>query len=199
MRTQLLTLDHLVQLIDPALYLHLQSADSTNFFFFFRMLLVWYKREFEWPDVLRLWESLWTDFLSSNFHLFIALAILEKHRDVIMEHLKHFDEVLKYGTFYPSLSCLPFACCFRRDPGSKSIGASSQRTLQHNRPSLHSPSRPVSLPPLPTHRRSYRQKEQFPSSQHSSAQTRRADTFEQRFEADPCFSRQEARWCWDRF
>ncbi|KAL8788988.1 MAG: hypothetical protein Q9213_001397 [Squamulea squamosa] len=96
MRTQLLTLDHLVQLMDPDLYLHLQRADSTNFFFFFRMLLVWYKREFEWKDVLRLWESLWTDFLSSNFHLFVALAILEKHKDVIMEHLKHFDEVLKY-------------------------------------------------------------------------------------------------------
>ena len=39
--------------------------------------------------------------MSSNFHLFIALAILEKHRDVIMEHLKHFDEVLKYGMFLP--------------------------------------------------------------------------------------------------
>ncbi|KAI9841934.1 MAG: GTPase activating protein [Thelocarpon superellum] len=96
MRSQLLTLDHLVQLLDPALYLHLQSADSTNFFFFFRMLLVWYKREFDYPDVLRLWEGLWTDYLSSQFHLFIALAILERHRTVIMEHLKHFDEVLKY-------------------------------------------------------------------------------------------------------
>ncbi|KAI9698025.1 MAG: GTPase activating protein [Candelina mexicana] len=96
MRAQLLTLDHLVQLMDPKLYLHLQSADSNNFFFFFRMLLVWYKREFDWLDVLRLWECLWTDYLSSGFHLFIALAILEKHRGVIMEHLKHFDEVLKY-------------------------------------------------------------------------------------------------------
>lgn len=96
MRSQLLALDQLVQLMDPQLYLHLQSADSTNFFFFFRMLLVWYKREFEWGDVLRLWETLWTDYFSSSFHLFIALAILEKHRDVIMEHLKHFDEVLKY-------------------------------------------------------------------------------------------------------
>ncbi|KAJ5100520.1 GTPase-activating protein GYP7 [Penicillium angulare] len=96
MRSQLLALDHLVQLMDPQLYLHLQSADSTNFFFFFRMLLVWYKREFEWSDVLRLWETLWTDYYSSSFHLFIALAILEKHRDVIMDHLKHFDEVLKY-------------------------------------------------------------------------------------------------------
>ncbi|RJE26126.1 GTPase-activating protein GYP7 [Aspergillus sclerotialis] len=96
MRAQLLTLDHLVQLMDPQLYLHLQSAESTNFFFFFRMLLVWYKREFEWVDILRLWEALWTDYLSSNFHIFVALAILEKHRDVIMDHLKHFDEVLKY-------------------------------------------------------------------------------------------------------
>ncbi|KAJ5205390.1 hypothetical protein N7491_003986 [Penicillium cf. griseofulvum] len=96
MRGQLLALDNLVQLMDPQLYLHLQSADSTNFFFFFRMLLVWYKREFDWTDVLRLWETLWTDYLSSSFHLFIALAILEKHRDVIMDHLKHFDEVLKY-------------------------------------------------------------------------------------------------------
>lgn len=96
MRAQLLTLDHLVQLMDPKLYMHLQSADSTNFFFFFRMLLVWYKREFEWSDTLRLWEVMWTDYLSSGFHLFVALAILEKHRDVIMDHLKHFDEVLKY-------------------------------------------------------------------------------------------------------
>ena len=97
MRAQLFTLDQLVQLMDPKLYLHLQAADSTNFFFFFRMLLVWFKREFEWADVLRLWECLWTDLLSSQFHLFVALAILEKHRSVIMDHLKHFDEVLKYS------------------------------------------------------------------------------------------------------
>lgn len=106
MRSQLLTLDQLVQFMDPKLYKHLQSADSTNFFFFFRMLLVWFKREFVWKDILRLWEVLWTDYLSSSFHLFVALAILEKHRDVIMNHLKHFDEVLKYGMqicLFPSL------------------------------------------------------------------------------------------------
>ncbi|KAL2162691.1 hypothetical protein VTH06DRAFT_6527 [Thermothelomyces fergusii] len=96
MRAQLRALDHLVQFMDARLYAHLESADSANFFFFFRMLLVWYKREFDWPDVLRLWEVLWTDYLSSSFHLFVALAVLEKHRDVIMTHLEHFDEVLKY-------------------------------------------------------------------------------------------------------
>ncbi|KAK4127571.1 putative GTPase activating protein [Parathielavia appendiculata] len=102
MRAQLRALDHLVQFMDPKLYAHLDSAESTNFFFFFRMLLVWYKREFDWMHVLHLWEVLWTDYLSSSFHLFVALAILEKHRDVIMTHLKHFDEVLKYVN---ELSC----------------------------------------------------------------------------------------------
>lgn len=99
MRGQLLALDQLVHFMDPKLWDHLESTDSTNFFFFFRMILVWYKREFEWLDVLKLWECLWTDYYSANFHLFIALAILEKHRDVIMTHLKAFDEVLKYGKF----------------------------------------------------------------------------------------------------
>lgn len=125
MRAQLLALDNLVQLMDPKLYLHLQSADSTNFFFFFRMLLVWYKREFPWMDILHLWEVLWTDYLSSGFHLFIALAILEKHRGVIMDHLKHFDEVLKYSKSvrYQFIESRESLTC-----------ASSQRTLQHNRP-----------------------------------------------------------------
>lgn len=99
MRNQLLTLDQLVHFMDPKLWEHLNSADSTNFFFFFRMILVWYKREFPWMDILRLWESLWTDYLSADFHIFIALAILEKHKDVIMTHLKAFDEVLKYSKF----------------------------------------------------------------------------------------------------
>lgn len=96
MRLQLLTMDQLVQFLDPKLYEYLAKVDSTNFFFFFRMILVWYKREFDFPDILRLWETMWTDYLTSSFHLFIAVAILEKHRSIIMEHLKGFDEVLKY-------------------------------------------------------------------------------------------------------
>lgn len=153
MRAQLMTLDHLVQLMDPQLYLHLQSADSTNFFFFFRMLLVWYKREFAWADILRLWETLWTDYLSSSFHLFIALAILEKHRDVIMDHLKHFDEVLKYSKFsalwtgelladsFQSTSCLTrwswFPSSPERNPCSDDLSGLYRRwirkiTFQHH-------------------------------------------------------------------
>jgi len=126
MRAQLTALNHLVQFMDSALYKHLEKAESTNFFFFFRMLLVWYKREFEWADVLRLWEALWTDYLSSQFHLFVALAILEKHREVIMEHLERFDEVLKYSMF-------PFPFLLY---GLKRLTSYSQRALWHNGPRI---------------------------------------------------------------
>jgi hypothetical protein len=161
MRKQLLTLDHLVQLMDPKLYLHLQSADSTNFFFFFRMLLVWYKREFQWGDVLHLWEVLWTDFLSSGFHLFIALAILEKHRTVIMEHLKHFDEVLKYSTSF--LSRLQFEIKHANDR--------SKRTLHINRPREHARPSRSPLSAFPAHRRSNRQEIELPGPIASSTAT----------------------------
>jgi hypothetical protein len=60
------------------------------------MLLVWFKREFPMNDIFKLWEVLWLDYYSSQFHLFIALAVLQKHEKIIINHLKQFDEVLKY-------------------------------------------------------------------------------------------------------
>lgn len=116
MRRQLITLKQLTNLMIPKLYAHLESSGSDEFFFLFRQLLVWFKREFSWEDVCTLWECLWTDYLSGQFHLFIALAILDRHKEVIMgtspsltiivpfrcrsvlmvEHLREFDEVLKY-------------------------------------------------------------------------------------------------------
>lgn len=57
-----------------------------------------FKRELSFDQTLQLWEVLWTDYLSHNFHLFVALAIIEAHRDVIIRYLREFDEVLKYIT-----------------------------------------------------------------------------------------------------
>lgn len=50
-------------------------------------VLISFKREFLFEDVLRLWEVLWTDYYSNGFVLFVALAILESHRDVILRYL----------------------------------------------------------------------------------------------------------------
>lgn len=98
MHRQLLTMDMMLQFMDPGLYKHLESTESFNLFFCFRWLLVWFKREFKWDDLLSLWDVLYTDHLSTQFHLFVALAILDQHRNVIIDHLKHFDEILKVKT-----------------------------------------------------------------------------------------------------
>lgn len=96
MRRQLMTLNHLIQIMDPQLYKHLEQCDSLNLFFCFRWVLIWFKREFEWNDIQRLWEVLWSDHYSTQFHLFVALSILDRHRSIIIEHLRGFDEILKY-------------------------------------------------------------------------------------------------------
>ncbi|KAI8064510.1 rab-GTPase-TBC domain-containing protein [Gongronella butleri] len=96
MHRQLMTLDQLLQLMDPQLYKHFQRTDSFNLFFCFRWLLVWFKREFSWNDTMTLWEALWTNYLSNEFHLFIALSILDQHREFMIDYLKTFDEILKY-------------------------------------------------------------------------------------------------------
>jgi len=96
MKKQLLTLQQLISIMDPELYRHFEKSDGLNLFFCFRWVLISFKREFPFDDVLRMWEVLWTNYYSTNFVLFVALAILESHRDVILRYLVHFDEVLKY-------------------------------------------------------------------------------------------------------
>jgi len=59
-------------------------------------VLIAFKREFPFDDVLRLWEVLWTDYYTPDFVLFVALAVLESHRDMILRYLVEFDEILKY-------------------------------------------------------------------------------------------------------
>jgi hypothetical protein len=95
MHGQLKTLDSLIHFMDPELYKRLEETETSNLFFCFRWLLVWFKREFEWEDVIRLWEVLWTDHLSDKMILFIALAVIDAHRKTILEELNQFDEILK--------------------------------------------------------------------------------------------------------
>ncbi|KAI8060736.1 rab-GTPase-TBC domain-containing protein [Gongronella butleri] len=95
MHRQLKTLQSLLQFMDMPLYKHFESTDTLNLFFCFRWLLVWFKREFDWEDVIRLWEVLWSDHLSHDFILFVALAVLHQHRDKILA-MDQFDDILKY-------------------------------------------------------------------------------------------------------
>ncbi|KAF5358185.1 hypothetical protein D9756_001622 [Leucocoprinus leucothites] len=96
MKKQLSALQQLIEVMDPELFRHLDKTDGLNLFFCFRWVLIAFKREFPFDEVLRLWEILWTDYYSTQFVLFVALAVLESHRDMILRYLVEFDEILKY-------------------------------------------------------------------------------------------------------
>lgn len=77
--------NHIVS--DSLLTVPSEKADGLNLFFCFRWILIAFKRELPFEDVLRLWEVLWTDYYTNEFVLFVALAVLESHRDVILRYL----------------------------------------------------------------------------------------------------------------
>lgn len=95
-RDQMLTLSELTTMMLPQLSEHLQKCDSSNLFFCFRMLLVWFKREFPFKDVCSIWEIFWTDYYSSQFQIFFMLAILQKNSQPIIQNLNQFDQVIKF-------------------------------------------------------------------------------------------------------
>ncbi|KAJ3116328.1 GTPase activating protein [Phlyctochytrium bullatum] len=96
MRTRLTTLSSLLRLTDPHLHVHLELTGAGNLFCCFRWFLVLFKREFGFEDILRLWEVLASGWAGDEFEYFVALAILDEHRDAIVRHLMTFDEILKY-------------------------------------------------------------------------------------------------------
>ncbi|ERN16643.1 TBC1 domain family member 15 isoform X1 [Amborella trichopoda] len=102
MHSQLLALSKLVEFLDSPLHCYLRQADCLNFFFCFRWILIQFKREFVYEKTMRLWEVLWTHYLSEHFHLYMCVAILKKHRKKIIEERMDFDTLLK---FINELSC----------------------------------------------------------------------------------------------
>lgn len=116
-KRQLSQLRALLHTVDPHLASYLDTRDSGNLFFCFRWLLVLFKREFNYPQILRLWEVFWTDgpFFhptrklndledmasedvqsSLNFHLLMALSIMDSQRNTILENRFGFTEILKH-------------------------------------------------------------------------------------------------------
>lgn len=96
MQAQLSAVSKLVQLLDNPLHDYFKQNDCLNYFFCFRWILICFKREFDYNDVLRLWEVLWSHYLSEHFHLYMCVAILKRHRRKIMDEQMEFDTLLKF-------------------------------------------------------------------------------------------------------
>ncbi|XP_074662893.1 TBC1 domain family member 15-like [Tubulanus polymorphus] len=96
MKDQLSRLHTLIQFIDPQLCNHLESHESSNMYFCFRWLLIMFKREFSFPQIMRLWEVHWTGLPGPNFHLLICIAILDTEKNTLIDNGFGFTEILKH-------------------------------------------------------------------------------------------------------
>lgn len=95
MKEQFKKLQDLLAFYEPQLYAYLQEHESANMFFCFRWLLVWFKRELSQDDVMRFWEVLWTGLPCENFHLLVAVTILDNEKKALMSNDNGFTEILK--------------------------------------------------------------------------------------------------------
>jgi hypothetical protein len=95
MKQQLQQLYCLLSVTLPNLSAYLEKHESGNMFFCFRWLLVLFKREFSYQDIMRLWEVLWTGLPCPNFHLLLCIAVLDTQQHILMENNYGFTEILK--------------------------------------------------------------------------------------------------------
>ncbi|XP_023734040.3 uncharacterized protein LOC111881887 isoform X2 [Lactuca sativa] len=96
MKFQFFALSKLMEILDKPLHDYFEENNCLNYLFCFRWILVQFKREFEYEEIMRLWEILWTHYPSEHLHLYICIAILKTHRIKIMGELMDFDTLFKY-------------------------------------------------------------------------------------------------------
>uniref|UniRef100_A0A4W4F7R5 Rab-GAP TBC domain-containing protein n=1 Tax=Electrophorus electricus TaxID=8005 RepID=A0A4W4F7R5_ELEEL len=96
MKAQLVQLSTLLRLLDLAFWNYLEAQDSGYLYFCFRWLLIRFKRELHFQDVLRLWEVMWTGLPCQNVHLLVCCAILDSEKQKIMDRHYGFNEILKH-------------------------------------------------------------------------------------------------------
>lgn len=89
----------LIQILDSELFeLMQQNGDYTHFYFCYRWFLLDFKREMVYDDVFSVWETIWAAMHTSSEHfvLFIALALVEMYRDIILENNMDFTDIIKF-------------------------------------------------------------------------------------------------------
>ncbi|XP_063560838.1 small G protein signaling modulator 1 isoform X2 [Gorilla gorilla gorilla] len=99
MDTHFANMRSLIQILDSELFeLMHQNGDYTHFYFCYRWFLLDFKRELIYDDVFLVWETIWAakHVSSAHYVLFIALALVEVYRDIILENNMDFTDIIKF-------------------------------------------------------------------------------------------------------
>uniref|UniRef100_A0A8C1NC66 Small G protein signaling modulator 2 n=1 Tax=Cyprinus carpio TaxID=7962 RepID=A0A8C1NC66_CYPCA len=99
MDTHFANMRSLIQILDSELFeLMHQNGDYTHFYFCYRWFLLDFKRELLYEDVFAVWEVIWVAprISSKHFVLFIALALVEVYRDIILDNNMDFTDIIKF-------------------------------------------------------------------------------------------------------
>jgi hypothetical protein len=94
MHAHLAELGALIRFTDPELMDFFERHDAGNLFFAFRWLLVFFKREMSFLEVMQLWEVLWSDHYTRKFYLFVCCAILQQHRATLLAEHRELDTII---------------------------------------------------------------------------------------------------------
>ncbi|XP_053679263.1 small G protein signaling modulator 2-like [Anopheles nili] len=89
----------LIQILDSEMYdLMHAHGDYTHFYFCYRWFLLDFKRELIYADIFSVWEVIWAakHVASAHFVLFLALALLETYRDIILSNSMDFTDIIKF-------------------------------------------------------------------------------------------------------
>jgi len=81
-------LAELIRQTDGKFYGYLKSKDCLSMLFCFRWLLILFKREFDLNDLKPMWEAIWSEYHTSDYQLFVALAILRRIRKHISTSMR---------------------------------------------------------------------------------------------------------------
>ena len=130
-KLQLANIKVLLDFVDSKFSLYLEKNESSNMYFCFRWILILFKREFAFPDIMRIWEILWTDLPCKNFHLLIVISILLMRKDDIMSNGYGFNEILKVIIICFIFFSLFFKYYYLKYVNDLSLRIDLEKTLQY--------------------------------------------------------------------
>eukprot|EP00057_Strongylocentrotus_purpuratus_P005827 XP_003731830.1 PREDICTED: small G protein signaling modulator 1 [Strongylocentrotus purpuratus] len=99
MDTHFANMRSLIQILDCEMFeLMHQNGDYTHFYFCYRWFLLDFKRELVYDDTFAVWETIWAakHCASGQMVLFIALALVEYYRDIILDNNMDFTDIIKF-------------------------------------------------------------------------------------------------------